>query len=75
MALLTGGIYDALSAAGAPEDKARAAAKEVVTRSSDINDLKRGIALLKWMVGTGVVLQIGMLGTICTSAINHLSFH
>lgn len=74
MALMAGGIYDALVAAGAPQDKARAAAEEMVARDGDINDLKRDIALLKWMVGTVVVLQLGTLGTIFTFAINHLSF-
>lgn len=74
MALMAGGIYDALLAAGAPQDKARAAAEGFAARDVNVHDLKRDIALLKWMVGTGVVLQLGTLGAVFTFAINRSSF-
>ena len=44
--------YDALIAAGAPEDKARAAAKELAGYETELADIKSDLRVLKWMVGT-----------------------
>lgn len=51
-------VYDALKAAGAPDDKARDAAKAL---STDITEMKHDISLLKWMVGFVIAMNIAML--------------
>lgn len=69
MALRMGALYDALLAANVPEEQARKAAEEVATYDRDMAGVRteltgmRGeINLLKWMVGTNVVLTVGVLG-------------
>lgn len=68
-------IYDALMAAGAPEEKARAAAAavsdakagerladDVKALRADVSDLKSDMRLMKWMLGViaaGIVSLIG----------------
>ncbi|MEW6219930.1 MAG: integrase [Thermodesulfobacteriota bacterium] len=51
-------IYDALRAAGAPEDKAKEAAKAV---AHDIEDMKRDVHLVKWMAGVNIALSLAIL--------------
>lgn len=48
-------VYDALLAAGAPEDKARDAAKAM---STDIVEMRGDIKLLKWMVGLNIAVSM-----------------
>jgi len=43
--------YDALIAAGAPEDKAREAAEELAGYESRFVKIETDLAVLKWMVG------------------------
>jgi hypothetical protein len=43
--------YDALLAAGAPEEKARAAAEELAGYKSRFAKIETELAVLKWMVG------------------------
>jgi hypothetical protein len=43
--------YDALVAAGAPEEKARAAAEELAGYESPFVKIETDLAVLKWMVG------------------------
>ncbi len=43
--------YDALIAAGAPEDKARAAAEELAGYESRFAKIETDLAVLKWMLG------------------------
>ena len=43
--------YDAFIAAGAPEDKAKAAAKALADYDSRFNKVEPDLLLLKWMVG------------------------
>ena len=55
-------LYDALIAAGAPDDKARAAAtsfseSRLATRD-DINRLERDLTLVKWMLGIVLAAQV-----------------
>ena len=52
MAMMMGNLYEALKGAGAPEDKAKAAAEEVARHEYDIADLKSDVRLLKWITGT-----------------------
>ena len=62
MATMDSDLHDALIAAGAPDDKARAAAvsfseSRLATRD-DINEIKRDILVLKWMVGLVLAAQV-----------------
>ena len=52
MALMLGKLYDALRAAGVPEDKAREAAEEVATFEKDFPEIKSDVRVLKWITGT-----------------------
>jgi hypothetical protein len=52
MALMLGKLYDALRAAGVPEDKAREAAEEVATFEKDLAGIKSNVRVLKWITGT-----------------------
>jgi len=61
MAIALMKLYDALRAADAPEDKARAAAEEVAGFETRINKIEGDLNLLKWMVGTNVALTIAVL--------------
>lgn len=58
-------LYDALVAAGAPEDKARAAAtamaEDSLATKADINRVERELLVLKWMSG---FLMAGMTSLI-----------
>ena len=43
--------YDALIAAGSPEDKARAAAEELAGYESRFAKIETDLAVIKWMLG------------------------
>ena len=43
--------YDALLAAGSPEDKARAAAEELAGYESRFQKMETDLAVIKWMLG------------------------
>jgi hypothetical protein len=51
MAVMLSKTYDALVAAGAPEEKARAAAEELAGYESRFIKIETDLAVLKWMVG------------------------
>jgi hypothetical protein len=51
MAVMLSKTYDALVAAGAPEEKARAAAEELASYESRFVKIETDLAVLKWMVG------------------------
>ncbi|HEX2477724.1 MAG TPA: hypothetical protein VHK45_00485 [Geminicoccaceae bacterium] len=52
-------LYDALKAAGAPEEQARAAARDVAGYDNRLNRIERDVNLLKWMVGVVIAVQLG----------------
>jgi hypothetical protein len=61
-------VYDALIAAGAPENKARKAAETLVNydnRFSRIDGavlkLEAELVLVKWMVGFGIAMNVAIL--------------
>lgn len=60
MALILDSLYDALKAAGAPEEQARAAAREVADYDNRLNRIERDMTVLKWMVGALLALTLGM---------------
>jgi hypothetical protein len=59
MALLLDSLYDALKAAGAPEEQARAAARDVAGYDNRPNRVERDLGILKWMVGVVIAMQLG----------------
>ena len=58
-------LYDALIAAGAPEEKARAAAQamseESLATKADIARLERELLVVKWMTGAIVAGVVSLL--------------
>jgi hypothetical protein len=57
-----GALYDALVSAHIPEDQARKAAEEVADYNQRIGNIERDLSLLKWMIGTNIMLTVGVLG-------------
>jgi hypothetical protein len=62
-------VYDAFKAAGVDDEKARKAAEAVASYENKFHDMKAEFQelkasqnLLKWMVGSNIVLTIGILG-------------
>lgn len=51
MPLMLSKTYEALLAAGAPEDKARAAAEEIAVYEMRFAKIDQDLAVVKWMVG------------------------
>jgi inorganic triphosphatase YgiF len=60
MALMLDSLYDALKAAGAPDEQARAAARDVAGYDNQLNRLARDLSILKWMVGVLMAMVIGV---------------
>ena len=54
-------VYDALIAAGSPEDKAKAAAKAMAEHEPRMARLESDVGLLKWMVGVNIGLTCAVL--------------
>jgi hypothetical protein len=59
MALILDSLYDALKAAGAPEEQARAAARDVADYDNRLHRIERDMSILKWMVGVVIAVQLG----------------
>jgi hypothetical protein len=53
--------YDALVAAGAPEEKARAAAEELAGYESRFAKIETDLAVLKWMVGVNLAASLSLV--------------
>ena len=51
MAMMLAKTYDALIAAGAPEQKAREAAEELAAYENRFAKIEPDLAVLKWMIG------------------------
>ena len=61
MTMMVTEVYDALLAAGAPEDKAAWAAQALAGYDNRFNKVEADLTLLKWMVGlvmAGIVALI-----------------
>jgi hypothetical protein len=61
MAVMLSKTYDALIAAGAPEDKARAAAEELAGYESRFAKIETDLAVLKWMVGVNLAASLSLV--------------
>jgi hypothetical protein len=53
--------YDALIAAGAPDDKARAAAEELAGYESRFAKIETDLAVLKWMAGVNLAASLSLV--------------
>jgi hypothetical protein len=61
MAVMLSKTYDALIAAGAPDDKARAAAEELAAYESRFAKIETDLAVLKWMVGVNLAASLSLV--------------
>ena len=61
MAVMLSKTYDALIAAGAPDDKARAAAEELAGYESRFPKIETDLAVLKWMVGVNLAASLSLV--------------
>jgi len=61
MAVMLSKTYDALIAAGAPGDKARAAAEELAGYESRFTKIETDLAVLKWMVGVNLAPSLSLV--------------
>lgn len=64
MATMIYEVYDALKAAGAPEDKAKAAAEAVGNYDNRFSKVEAGLAILKWMAGANLALAVFIIGIV-----------
>ena len=51
MAIMLSKTYEALKAAGAPDDKDRDAAEEIAAYDNRLANIEADVRLLKWMMG------------------------
>ena len=61
MATMIVEFYDALRAAGAPEDQARKAAEVVAGYENRFARIETDLTLVKWMLGFNLALTVGVL--------------
>lgn len=61
MPLMLSKTYDALRDAGASEALAREAAEEIATFDARLAGVESKLNILQWMVGTNVILTVGVL--------------
>lgn len=62
MSLMMAKLYAALNAAKVPDDIAREAAEEAAGYENRFAKVETDLAVLKWMVGTNIVLTLAVLG-------------
>jgi hypothetical protein len=73
MAIMISELYDALIAAGAPEEKARKAAETMAGFENRFAKIEADLLLLKWMTGTAIVLLLGGFGILARLMLDVLS--
>jgi hypothetical protein len=61
MSVMQSEVFEAFRAIDVPEDKALKAATALSKRDDDVTDIKRDLAVLKWMVGTLYPLVVAIL--------------
>ena len=57
-------VYDALKSAGAPEDKAKAAAEAIGNYENRFNKIENELTVLRWMAGANMALSITIIGIV-----------
>ena len=60
MTVMISEIYDALMAAGAPEDKARKAAETLTKNDDRLAKIEGELLLIKWMMGFVLAFQVAI---------------
>lgn len=61
MTVMLSRTYEALVAAGAPEEKARAAAEELAACESRFAKIETDLGALKWMVGVNLAASSSLV--------------
>ncbi len=61
MPVMLSKTYDALVSAGAPEEKARAAAEELAAYETRFAKIETDLAVLKWMVGVNLAASLSLV--------------
>jgi hypothetical protein len=61
MTVMLSRTYEALVAAGAPEEKARAAAEELAAYESRFAKIETDLVVLKWMVGVNLAASLSLV--------------
>ena len=61
MAVMLSRTYDAFVSAGAPEEKARAAAEELAAYETRFAKIDTDLAVLKWMVGVNLAASLSLV--------------
>ena len=61
MAVMLSRTYEALVSAGAPEEKARAAAEELAAYETRFAKIETDLAVLKWMVGVNLAASLSLV--------------
>ena len=61
MATMISEVYDALLAAGAPEEKARKAAEALASYENRFSRIEAELLVIKWMVGSTIALNVAIL--------------
>ncbi len=54
-------VYEALTAAGAPEDKARKAAEALTKNDDRLAKIEGDVMLVKWMLGFNLATSVALL--------------
>lgn len=57
-------VYDALLAAGAPEDKARRAAEAIAAYETRFSKIENELGILKWMVGFNLAVSVAVMARV-----------
>lgn len=60
MTVMISEIYDALMAAGAPEEKARKAAETLTKNDDRLAKIEGELILIKWMMGFVLAFQVAI---------------
>jgi hypothetical protein len=61
MAVMLSKTHDALVPAGAPKEKARAAAEELAVYDTRFAKIETDLAVLKWMVGVNLAASLSLV--------------
>ena len=61
MAVMLSRTYDAFVSAGAPEEKARAAAEELAAYETRFAKIDTDLAVHKWMVGVNLAASLSLV--------------
>ena len=62
MTFMVSEVYDALVAAGSPEEKARKAAEALTKNEDRLAKIEAELLLIKWMMGFVLAFQVAIAG-------------